>query len=512
MSPKTLLVPLVVLFAVYSPSSHALFGEFFKYRGGMESKLSDFKDTINSEDFSTSECQDLVSVAVERFNDHEFDSDEIKELLKDTQIIQKVYRVRQEMLTKFKEWHRLDNSYRDTACADEIRKMNDELRWVEDYLGAHLHERRGKSDKKLQPTFSGIYPNLLTPNGKKFNYKKDILDGDILVTKGNFFFSGALAKIGKIDTRFSHQGILHRRDGDIYAAEAHPEIGSTIRKIELMNNNDKNVRTMVLRFSDSAIAAKAGNHGYSLVKDGVLDEHGKRVNIPYDFWMDYSETDYIFCSELVSHSFHVATEGETYFPTYRTNIELTKSDFAKNLGIQNADAIHPGDIEFDYRVETVAEWRDYSRIMDNLIKDELLGMLYHWMEKKDYFLDTSAKAAFHENVTFKLRPLPLFSSLLHDFFPTHMPKEYVGTIVTLRSAGQPLYTRLAEENEETFREKGRFMQRREMQVYLEKLRRKDHQRWLKWRALKKNPRRYRESLRRNQHLPWFHSQFHPPTK
>ncbi len=359
-------------------------------------------------------------------------------------------------------------------------------------------------NKVEEPTFAGVYPNTIASSGEKsFEWERDLKSGDILITKGNFFFSGSLAKIGVQDTHFSHQGIIykdHERDNQFFAAEAHPEIGATVRPLSVMNNNDRNVRTLVMRFKDEALSDRAGKYGYDLVKKA--SDSG--VNIPYDFWMNFDEEEYIFCSELVTIAFDKASDGQVMFPMYPTEIELKKSNFAKKLGIESQQALHPGDLEYDPTVETVVEWRDYSRIMENLVKDEILHKLYEWMEIEGYELKNSAIATIHESVTYHVRKWPVFGKILEHEFPTHMPQEYIGTVVTLQTVGQPLLDHLMKENEKHFKKKGRYLTRKEMHQVLEDYREKDRKLWKRYLKAKSSPKKFRESFRRNGNLPLFH--------
>lgn len=495
---KTLILSSLLL--LNTPTSASVF-DVFKMRGSLNEKVKDLKKVLKK-DFSLESCEKDLEIPIKRFSHEHLDKKDFEYLSENPAIIKEIWDTRQELLNKFKGF---DHDQKDLAsdCLNKVRELNYEMRSLEDYLGATLYHQRDGKLKGLKATFEGTYPNLLSSE-KFFEYNKSLRDGDIFVTKGNFFFSGALAKIGIYDTHFSHQGIVHKIDDQFYTAEAHPEVGATVRKLEEMNNNDKNVRTLVVRFPQEEISREAGKHGYDVVKNAM----DSGVNVPYDFTMNYNEKDFLFCSELVTYAFELATDNEIQFPMYRTEFELKKSNFAKKLGITSADALHPGDIEFDPRVVTVAEWRDFSRVMDNIVKDEILHMLYYWMENDNYQLFNTAEATIHENVTFNIRPWPLFNYLLHEKFPVHIPKEYIGTVLTLQRVGDVLYSELTKENEKKFKDDGRYLKKSEMHKFLQKVLDEDKKIWKKWQKVKNNPKSYRESFRKIAPLPRFHLIFH----
>ncbi|MCP4911875.1 MAG: hypothetical protein GY909_02055 [Oligoflexia bacterium] len=474
----------------------------FTMRGDFIDKVESFDEYID-EKFHIDNCSEALELPIRRFKKEAIGFTELRKVKKDPKILKRMWDTRQKMLSKFKSFHS-DQNFDGESCIGNIKTLNYELRYAEDYLGSHLFHQRHKNDKSEATTFSGVYPNIVSEK-ENFEWQKDLKSGDIFITKGNFFFSGSLAKIGKKDTHFSHQGIIYKNEGTFYTAEAHPEVGATVRPLEDMNNNDRNVRTLVMRYKNEKVSDKAGLIGYSLVKDAS----DKGVNIPYDFWMNFDEEEYIFCSELVTLAFDKATAGKVQFPMYKTEIELKESDFAKKLGIESQYALHPGDLEYDPDVETVVEWRDYSRIMENLVKDEILHKLYEWMEVDGYKLINSAEATIHENVTYHVRKWPIFGKLLEKEFPTHMPQEYIGTVLTLQAVGHYLFEELMNKNVNNFQKKGRYLSRKEMHAVLEKFRKKDYKRWKSYISGGNGPKAFRDRVRSRGKIPLFHLKFNP---
>lgn len=133
-----------------------------------------------------------------------------------------------------------------------------------------------------QATFAGFgggEPNLLM-NAAFGSGPPELQPGDVILQRGMIHNSAAIARIGDVDSQFSHVGIVaHDKRGAPVVVEALIETGGSITPLH--HNLGHNLgRAVLFRHKDSALAA----HASEMVRDHVAKSLGSGGKpIPYDF-------------------------------------------------------------------------------------------------------------------------------------------------------------------------------------------------------------------------------------
>jgi hypothetical protein len=346
--------------------------------------------------------------------------------------------------------HKMRSLYSQNAysvdCARALRGAFHAIRQSEDIV-EESSLRRGASGSTPSSAFElGNRHVHRSSEFSDFNLQTDLKSGDILLTRGNAFTSAAIASLGEEDTQFSHMSLVYRDENEkIWTIEAHIEVGSFVRPLE-DHIKDSNFRTMILRFDDPQIAAKAAAFAFRTVKHASET----KGNIPYDFGFDMEESENLFCSEVVSWSFQKVSEGKVQIPLIRNRVQLRKSSFVHDLGISAQESFIPADIEVDPRFKVVAEWRDANRINDSMEKDAVLQGMYAWVDDHHYRMinASSRKSKFYRNIVWVMRRTPLLKTYVDKKLPLNMSRKLIGYFGVLESIGELLQKVLKEADEQ----------------------------------------------------------------
>ena len=172
------------------------------------------------------------------------------------------------------------------------------LRYVSDMLGEITtgHPRVGEGGYLLRG-FTGSDNNTLVnfpyyQSGTAQNFRS----GDVILVRGTAHNSAAIARIGDVDSQFSHIGIVYIDPaGDHWMVESLIEDGAIISPLaKALDHNI--VRAVLYRNRDADLAARAAKY----IFDYVAASHAKGgKRILYDFSMRTDDTRNLFCSKLV---------------------------------------------------------------------------------------------------------------------------------------------------------------------------------------------------------------------
>ena len=211
--------------------------------------------------------------------------------------------------------------------------------------------------------------------------------GDILLSRGGAPTSALIARGNDYPGNFSHIAFVHvdSTTGRISIIESHIEIGVAIATPQAYFA-DKKLRVMVLRLRSDMP---------KLIADPLLPHraataalHRARTeHITYDFEMDYSDSQKLFCSEVVSHPYH-EVGIDLWMGVSRISTPGVRSWLAA-FGVKHFETQSPSDLEYDPQLVVVAEWRDgealYQDHVDNAILDAMLEraeqgqqLIYDW--------------------------------------------------------------------------------------------------------------------------------------
>ena len=328
--------------------------------------------------------------------------------------------------------------------------------------------------------FEGSGPELLL--NPEFGPKLELRSGDVLLSRGNAFVSGAIARIGDDDGNFSHAATVYVDPSTkkTYVVEAHIEVGSTITPLEKYLTDGK-LRAVVFRQKDPVLAEKASKTIFDRVKKASAS--GK--NVPYDFGMVLESREKgkrgdeeLFCSEIVYSAYKTASDGKLLLPKYPTGLHPKNNKFLKDIGVLASETFAPSDMELETRFEEVAEWRNFKKTQRARMIDSVLTKTYEFMNEKNYALKNTPEDMLKRDMAYAMRHLPLFSNLVKDKFPQNMTRRALGTMLALDKVAAPMLERLKQASDEQKIKTGYPFTAAQMGTYLDQLREKDYQTYL----------------------------------
>lgn len=331
------------------------------------------------------------------------------------------------------------------------------LRYVSDMLGeiaignAHIpdggHTLRGFTGKDNNTLINYAF---YRPGGEV-----PFRSGDVVLVRGHAHNSAAIARIGDVDSQFSHIGMIHIDEvGDHWMVESLIEDGAIINPLAKSLEHGI-VRAVLYRHRDKALAARASQMIYDLVK-ASREKRGRRIL--YDFTMRLDDKKELFCSKLIRLAFAQGSNGTYLLPTYATRIVPKNRDFIDRVGVLGDMTFAPADIDLEQDFDLVAEWQDYRETANIRLQDFTMDKLFEWMERYGY--------RFEETFAIKLVSLlGRFSSyfsdnakqMLESLFPRvprNMPRKTVAAVAMLHKTAEPLYHELQRLNDESIAEMG----------------------------------------------------------
>jgi hypothetical protein len=338
-------------------------------------------------------------------------------------------------------------------CATGIRHAFRSVRYAEDVIHDHNYRLKGTGthfpDNAFEP---GNLQVRRHPKYSEFNLKNDLRSGDLILSRGNAYTSAAISSLGEFDTQFSHVSVVYRDEkNELWTVEAHIEVGSIVRPIQ-EHIDDKNFRSMIYRFDDEAVAAKAAKFIFEKVKK-ASETTG---NILYDFGFNPDENSKLFCSEVVSYAYDQASGGTIKIPLFRSRLLERKQQFVKSLEIEVNESFIPADLEVDPRFTVIAEWRDPAKVQDILEKDALIQAMYRWNDELGYRMiqSSSKKSLLYRNVAWPLRRVPYLKKNFVKKLPINMSRKLIGYFGVLESIGELMQKELKSKDDDALKSTG----------------------------------------------------------
>ncbi len=323
------------------------------------------------------------------------------------------------------------------------------LRYATDYIGelAIGHDILD-GEEVLLPAFTGTHHNtLINPNfsaehgenGQAVQFRT----GDVLLVRGTYANSAAIARIGDVDSQFSHLAIIHiDGEGKKWLVESLIEDGSIITPLDqaLAKGNS---RAILFRHKNAELAREAAHFIYHYVKERNTPEGSQ---IAYDFSMGLERYDLLFCSKLVRMAFDKASNGNVILPRFPTRFSMRNKDLIRRIGITTNITFAPGDIEVEPSFDMVAEWRDYRFTPKLRFQDLALTKMFEWMDVYDYRFKgdmTIRMISMFGLISAKLsnNTKDAMSSVIPKI-PSNMSKKTIATIVMLHKTAGVLIPQL----------------------------------------------------------------------
>ena len=219
--------------------------------------------------------------------------------------------------------------------------------------------------------------NSVTPSTTFLGIK--IHSGDILLSRGGAPTSALISRGSDYPGNFSHVALVYVDPKTNVASiiEAHIEVGLAIATFEDYMK-DKKLRVLVLRLrsdlpellADPILPHKAATASLNR----ALNEH-----IPYDFEMDYKNSNKLFCSEVASSEYN----------RLGINLWMGKSTISSNgtakllagFGVKYFETQEPSDLEYDPQLSVVTEWRDLETLYIDHIDNAVVDAILEWSEE-----------------------------------------------------------------------------------------------------------------------------------
>lgn len=408
----------------------------------------------------------------------DFDDYNLDEVAKNApQIMYRLFDVRMRLRARIGEFE--DKGVLTPAVEQGLRDAFRILRYATDMVG-EVARARGKplpQGVAQLPGFQGEHHNTLVnwdfykgAKGGAITFRS----GDVLLVRGERHNSAAIARIGDVDSQFSHACIVYIDEaGAHFVVESLIEDGAVVGPLTKALDHDL-ARAVLYRHKDAVLAARAAK----LIHDHVAATQGSMTKrILYDFSMRLEEDKRLFCSKLVRLAFDMASEGKTKIPRYLTRIGMQNRDFLRRIGVKTDQTFAPGDIDLERDFDLVCEWQDYAKTGNVRLQDFTCDKLFEWMDEYGY--------RFEE--TFLIRIVSLFGRLSAFFsdrakdilssvapkVPRNMKRRTVATVAMLHRTADPIYRELLAVQDDVMAAKGRPLHGLEVFELLEKIRRRE---------------------------------------
>lgn len=384
-------------------------------------------------------------------------------------VMDEMFRIRAAIRDRIAEWRARGLMNRETqnAVRDTLRL----LRYASDMAGeVHWgYSVATEGDPPLRAFSETSYNTFVHPyfyTGAPIAFRS----GDVLLVRGTKHNSAAIARIGDVDSQFSHAAIIYVDEaGRGWVVEALIEDGAVIKPLKQVLEHGL-ARAILFRHRDEVIASRAARLIYDYVK-ASLD---KGTPIPYDFSMRLGPSNALFCSKLVRVAYADASNGSIKLPTFLTRF-AANAPFYRRIGVTAEESFAPGDLEIEPNFDLVAEWQDYRFTAQVRHQDMIMSKLFEWMELHGW--------RFREDFSIRLiawlgrlstRLSRNVQNLVADLFariPPHMPRKTIATIVMLHKTAQPLLDEIQHLERVRIAAEGRPLHPREVLDYLEDVRR-----------------------------------------
>lgn len=382
-------------------------------------------------------------------------------------IAQTIFNMRIQVRDQIADWHA--RGYLTLAGQKALRNALRIARYATDMLGElNIRYAQLGPDEKTLRGFSGRNINTLVnpayDNGRDIDFRS----GDLLLMRGMHHNSAAIARIGDVDSQFSHLAIIHTDEqGKHWVVEALIEDGSVINSLSDTLHHGLG-RCVLFRHRDGHVAARAAALIHDLVRRSN-ERDGK--HIWYDFTMELAGNNELFCSKLVRKAFALATDKSVMLPTFTTRFDMKNRDFVERIGVTARETFAPADIELEPSFDLVAEWQDYRVTSRLRLQDLLMDRLFLWMEEHDY--------RFKEDLPIKLigvlgqlsgrlssRAKNLMAEVVPKV-PPNMQRSTIQAVAMLHRTAEPLLSELMSLERRSIDRTGRPLHAREIYDHLE---------------------------------------------
>lgn len=143
--------------------------------------------------------------------------------------------------------------------------------------------------------FFGLIWNYFdSSNHGKNNFqldKTELMSGDLVFILGDGFWSQFFKNISQNEKRFSHVGIISKKEGEPHVVHASASDFTGIGRVSIVAFKD-----FIKECSDFSIYRVDANNS---VRDKIADTVLNFVGYPFDRNFDLTSTDSVYCAELI---------------------------------------------------------------------------------------------------------------------------------------------------------------------------------------------------------------------
>lgn len=361
-------------------------------------------------------------------------------------------------------------------CKRGVRALFLKMRLVEDMVGIYSYNMPQIASETIKyqeqpvPLYEADkYAPYHVGKGIDPKAKFEFKNGDIVITKGVSFVSSTISELATPKSVYSHIVFVHvdEKTKVVTTLESYVGQGVSIFPIDVALKNE-NARILVLRAKDSALAAKAADYMMNKIKTLAA----KKIIIPYDYKLDFTDNTRLSCEELAYDSFKAASDGKFIIPEIESDIHLKDEQFLKRVGVKSGPMMVPTDMETDSRFDIVLDWTDYRVMRDSWRKDAVLGSMFSWIDVHNYrvyenFTSIAAKAIWSTRyIPGVWQMLSKLSGIPKDF-TKDVPSLTISTIASLKTIGGEMLNAVTKADNAHFEKHGRWMTKAELMKALD---------------------------------------------
>ena len=382
--------------------------------------------------------------------------------------IQSLFELRLSLRDQINAWDKREFMSHDVQKA--LRDVFRSTRYATDMVGeVNIGHEKLPSGGATRRGFTGPDLNVLVNPVFQTGTDFPFLSGDVILVRGQAHNSAAIARIGDVDSQFSHVGVVYvAPDGRPFMVEALIESGAVVTPLEHTLEHGLG-RAVLFRHRDAKLAARAS----AFIHAHVAKRRLRRIW--YDFTMRLDGYRHLYCSKLVRLAFAKASDGALMLPAFKTRLDMKNRDFLDRVGVKTIETFAPGDLEIDPRFDIVAEWHDYKITSSLRNQDMIATKLFEFMETNGY--------RFEEDTTIRLigwlgRLSAHLSEDAKDMMasvvpkvPPNMKRKTIAVVAMLHKTAQPLLEKLNDIEREEIAKTGHPPHPRDVLAYLDEVRR-----------------------------------------
>jgi len=238
-------------------------------------------------------------------------------------------------------------------------------------MRAAVEEVLLQSEEEFDPVLYVKEEESATPSTNILGIK--VHSGDLLVSRGGAEVSALISRGNDYPGNFSHVALIYvEEETNIpYLIEAHIERGVAIATLDEYIK-DRKLRFMVLRPRADLPEIQADPMLPHTAAKEMFDEVQAR-HIPYDFKMNFYDSEAMFCSEVGSYTYK--NNGIQLWQSESTISSTGVVTLLNTFGVENFVTQMPSDLEYDPQLSVVAEWRNNESLFDDHLYNAVIDAM-----------------------------------------------------------------------------------------------------------------------------------------